>query len=182
MDIRRVTVDSFEYVRNPALRQVISYWFDTCDGRSMPARRDIRPIEIRSALAQIWLCDYLSESGRFRYRLAGEDVNDFWGLNLRGKYLDEIIPDERRASVTNRSRMVIDLPAIVYDRACLSLTEEITRNGERIILPLSDDGRTVNGLLGATHRDWFRDLKFDPYTTYSETTTVAALKCGVPIH
>ncbi len=37
-------------------------------------------------------------------------------------------------------------------------------------------------LLGATHRDWFRDLEFDPFTTYSETTTVAALKSGVPIH
>ncbi len=50
------------------------------------------------------------------------------------------------------------------------------------ILPLSDDGRTVNALLGATHRDWFRDLEFDPFTTYSETTTVAALESGPPIH
>ena len=177
MDSRWVTVDSFEHVRNPALRHVISYWFDTCSGR-----RDISPIEIPSALAQIWLCDYLPESGRVRYRLAGEEINDFWGLNLSGKYLDEIIPNERLASVTNRARMAIDLPAIVYDRACLSLTEEITRIGERIILPLSDDGRTVNALLGATHRDWFRDLEFDPFTTYSETTTVAALESGVPIH
>ena len=182
MDIRCVTVDSFEHVRKPALRHVISYWFDTCGGRPMPARRDISPIEIPSVLSQIWLCDYLSESDRFRYRLAGEEINDFWGLNLSGKYLDEIVPANRQASVTNRARMAIELPAIVYDRACLSLTEEITRNGERIIPPLSDDGRTVNALLGATHRDWFRDLEFDPFTSYSETTTVAALEIGVPIH
>ena len=45
MDSRSVTVDSFKHVRNPALRHVISYWFDTCSGRSMPARRDISPIE-----------------------------------------------------------------------------------------------------------------------------------------
>ncbi len=154
---------------------MISYWFDMCGGRPMPARRDINPIEIPSALAQIWLCDYLSESGRFRYRLAGEEINDFWGFNLGGKYLEEIVPAERQASVTNKIRMAIELPAIVYDRACLSLTEEIKRNGERIILPLSDDGRTVNALLGATYRDWFRDLEFDPFATYSETTTVAAL-------
>jgi len=182
MDTRRITVDSFEYVKNPALRQVISYWFSTRSGRPMPARRDISPIEIRSALAQIWLCDYLSESGRCRYRLAGEEINDFWGFNLRGRYMDDVVPDERLTSVRNKVRMAIDLPAIVYDRACLSLTEEITRKGEQIILPLSDDGRTVNGLLGATHRDWFRDLEFDPYTAYSETTTVAALESSVPIH
>ena len=175
MDSCRVTVDSFEHVRNPALRLLVAYWFDTCSGRPMPARRDINPIEIPSALAQIWLCDYLSESGRCRYRLAGEEINDFWGFNLSGKYLDEIVPAERQASVTSKIRMAIDLPAIVYNRTCLSLTEEITRNGERIILPLSDDGRTVNALLGATHRDWFRDLEFDPYTTCSEATTVTAL-------
>ncbi len=182
MDIRCVTADSFEHVRNPALRHVVSYWFDICGGRPMPARRDINPIEIRSALAQIWLCDYLSESDRFRYRLAGDEINDFWGFNLSGKYLDEIVPAERLASVTKKYRMATELPAIVYDRGCLSLTEEIKRNGERIILPLSDDGRTVNALLGATHRDWFRDLEFDPFATYSETTTVAALESGVPIH
>jgi hypothetical protein len=182
MDSSWATVDSFEHVRNPALRLLIAYWFDTCNGRPMPARRDINPIEISSALAQIWLCDYLSESDRFRYRLAGDEINDFWGFNLSGKYLDEIAPAERLASVTKKYRMALELPAIVYDRACLSLTEEITRNGERIVLPLSDDGRTVNALLGATHRDWFRDLEFDPYTTYSESTTVAALESGVPIH
>jgi hypothetical protein len=71
--------------------------------------------------------------------------------------------------------MATDLPAIIHDRACLSLTEEITRNGERIIMPLSDDGRTVNALLGATDRKWFRDLEFDPFTAFSETTTVTAL-------
>jgi hypothetical protein len=71
--------------------------------------------------------------------------------------------------------MALELPAIIYDRTCLSLTEEITRTGERIILPLSDDGKTVNALLGASHRDWFRDLELDPFTTYSETTSVTAL-------
>jgi len=182
MDSRWVTVDSFEHVRNPALRLLVAYWFDTCSGRPMPARRDINPIEIPSALAQIWLCDYLPDSGRFRYRLAGEEINDFWGFNLSGKYLDEIVPAERLASVTKKYRMALELPAIVYDRACLSLTEEISRNGERIILPLSDDGRTMNALLGATYRDWFRDLEFDPFAKYSETTTVAAFESGVPIH
>jgi primosomal replication protein N len=34
---------------------------------------------------------------------------------------------------------------------------------ETDILPLSDDGRTVNALLCATHRDWFRDQEFDSY-------------------
>ena len=30
-------------------------------------------------------------------------------------------------------------------------------------------------LLGATEREWFRELEFDPFTTYSETASVTAL-------
>lgn len=141
----------------------------------MPALCDINPIEISSVLKRVWLCDRLASSCRLRYRLAGEEINDFWGCNLSGKYLDEIVPAERLATVSKKSRMTIDLPAVVHDRACLSLTEEITKKGERIMLPLSDDGKTVNALLGATYRNWFRELEFDPFTTYSETTTVTAL-------
>jgi hypothetical protein len=168
-------IDSFGHVRNRALHHLIAHWFGKCGGRVMPAVCDIEPTEIRLALAKIWLCDYLPQDGRLRYRLAGEEINDFWGFNLGGKYLDEIVPPGRLASATKKCRMALELPAIIYDRTCLSLTEEITRTGERIILPLSDDGKTVNALLGASHRDWFRDLELDPFTTYSETTSVTAL-------
>ena len=169
------SINSLGHFRNRAVHHLVAWWFDKRGERLMPALCDVNPIEISSVLKQVWLCDYLPQRGRFRYRLAGEEINDFWGCNLSGKYLNEIVPAERRASVTNKIRMAIDLPAIVYDRACLSLTEEITRNGQLIILPLSDDGRTVNALLGATYRDWFRDLEFDPFAAYSETTRVAAL-------
>ncbi len=71
--------------------------------------------------------------------------------------------------------MVCEMPDIVHHLVCLSLADEIAKYGERIILPLSDDGVSVNALLGATHRDWLRDLEFDPYVVCSETTTVTAL-------
>ena len=173
---------SFETVRNGPLRHLLIWWVEKRGERLMPAICDIDPLEIRSSLAQVWLCDYLPECGRLRYRLAGEEINDFWGYNLAGKFLDEVIPAERRASVTQKSCMVVDLPAITHDRTRLSLTEDFVRTGERLILPLSDDGRTVNALLGATHRNWFRDLEFDPFSTYSETTTIAALHSDVPMH
>ena len=157
------------------MHDLVAWWCDKRGRRLMPALSDVNPIEIPSVLKQVWLCDRLPSSGRLRYRLAGEEINDFWGCNLSGKHVDQIVPAERLTSVANKSRMAIDLPAIVHDRTCLSLTEEITKKGERIILPLSDDGRTVNALLGATHRTWFRELEFDPFTAYSETTTVTVL-------
>ena len=98
-------VKSFEHISDRTLRHVVAHWLDTRGERLMPALGDIDPTEIRSALAQIWLCDYLPESGRIRYRLAGDEINHFWGFNLSGKYLDEIVPAERQASVTSKIRM-----------------------------------------------------------------------------
>lgn len=170
-----INLASFEHVQTQTLRRLIGYWCDKRGERPMPGLGDVDPIDISWALGQIWLCDYLTESGRFRYRIAGEKINTFWGHNIAGKHLDEIVPPDRLKSVTEKIRMVCELPAIVHDRVCLSLTDEIAQNGERIILPLSDDGVNVNALLGASQCDWLRDLEFDPYVTCSETTTVTAL-------
>ena len=97
------------------------------------------------------------------------------GGSIAGKHLDEIVPPDRLKAMAEKARMVRELPSIVHDRVCLSLTDEIAKNGERIVLPMSDDGVHVNALLGASHCGWLRDLEFDPYVAYSETTTVTAL-------
>ena len=165
----------FGHIGNRTLRQLIAYWFDKRGARTLPALGDIDPTEIPLLLGQIWLCDCPADSGRFRYRLAGEKINAFWGYSIAGKHLDEIVPPDRLASATEKFRMACELPAILHDRVCLSLTEEITQTGEHLILPLSDDGVRVNLLLGAAHRAWFHDLEFDPYVTCSETTTVTAI-------
>ena len=162
-------------VGSEALRQLLAYWYDRRGQRVLPALGDIDPTDIPSILGQIWLCDHLDGGGRFRYRLAGEKINAFWGGNIAGKHLEEIVPPGRLESAAEKLRMACELPAIIYDRICLSLTDEISRNGERMILPLSDDGVRVNVLLGAAHGNWDRDLEFDPYVSCTETTTVTAL-------
>lgn len=172
-EVRRV--DSVAPVRNQALRQLLAYWHDKRGERALPGLRDIDPTDIPAVLGQVWLCDRLADSGRFRFRLAGEKINAFWGYSIAGKHLDEIVPPDRLESAGEKFRMVCELPAIVHDRVCLSLTEEIVCNGERMILPLSDDGGYVNVLFGAAHCNWGQNLEFDPYVSYSETTTVTAL-------
>lgn len=172
---RSENLAAFAHVENRTLRRLIGYWFDKRDGHAMPALGSVDPVEIPWALGRIWLCDYLAADDRFRYRLAGEFINSFWGCNLAGKHLDEIIPKERITSVAHKVRTVCERPAIVHDRIHLSLTDEIAKSGERVVLPLSDDGKRVNALLGASYCDWLHDLEFDPYVTYSETTTVTAL-------
>ena len=114
------SIKPFGPIRNRALQHLVAYWFDKRCGRLMPALTDIDPTEIPSVLCKIWLCDYLSESGRFRYRLAGEEINDFWGFNLGGKCLDEIVPPERLESATKKCRTAVDYqPSSMIGPACL---------------------------------------------------------------
>lgn len=163
------------HIRTQGLRQLLTYWYDKRGGRTLPALGDIDPTDIPTVLGQIWLCDRLADSGRFRYRLAGEKINAFWGHSIAGKHLDEIVPPGRLESATKKLRMACELPAIIHESVCLSLTQEIARTGERMILPLSEDGVSVNVLLGTAHGNWDRDLEFDPYVSCTETTTVTAL-------
>jgi len=128
MPDRNPNPDSFGHVENRILGRLIGYWFDKRGARAMPALGDVDPVEIPWALGRIWLCDYVSESGRFRYRLAGEFINAFWGRNIAGKHLDEIVPPDRLKSVTKKVRRVRDGPAIVHDRVSLSLADEIAKD------------------------------------------------------
>ena len=171
------TPDDFEHVTNTVLRRLLTYWLDKRCDRLMPSITDIDPIDIPWALSRIWICDYLPDSGRFRYRLAGEQINTYWGYSISGKYLDEIMPAERLEPVTTKLRDVVDGPVIVHVIGQAYLDEEIFTKHERIILPLSDEGHTVSSVLGATHRAGFhdRDSELQLFAQIPETVTVTPI-------
>ena len=57
---------------------------------------DIDPAEIPRLLPFIWLCDYLPDSRRFRYRLMGDHVRDAYDNNITGRYVDELVSPSAR--------------------------------------------------------------------------------------
>lgn len=168
----------FGHVTHTVLRRLIAHWLDKRSQRAMPSRYDIDPIEIPWALEWIWLCDYRPEDRRFRFRLAGEQVNAFWGSNIGGCYLDEIVPESQVSDAQQYLCVASDGPCILHDIGRLYLEDEVFATGERIILPLSDDGREVTGLLGASCRDWHRDLELGGVLRSWQTATVTPLNGG----
>lgn len=162
-------------VKHKTLRGLIDYWLEKRGDRAMPSRADIDPVEIPWALSCIWLCDYRPAERRFRYRLAGEQINEFWGSAVGGRYLDELVPGPCLAEVERCLSAVYEGPSVVHDFGRIYLEDEVFATGERIILPLSDDGKTVDGLLGASCRNWFRDLTQDGKLDTRQTSTVTPL-------
>lgn len=149
-----LSIRDFDHVREPLLRRLLDYWLEKRGGRLLPCRRDIDPVDIPWALSRIWVLDYLPDVRRFRYRLAGEEINAVAGANMRGVFLDETLPADRCEMILGKFMDVVENRSIVHDSGRVYLRDERLATGERIILPLSDDAETVDALLGGTVYVW----------------------------
>jgi hypothetical protein len=146
----------FGHVRDERLRRLVAYWLDRRQGRTMPARRDIDPVDIPAVLPFIWLNDVVPGAApgdelRFRCRLAGEAINAVHRRSVRGLTLEDYVPADDLPVVTEQYTAVARTPLVLH---ALGRVYHQTRQyivGERIVLPLSaDGGGTADVLLGAT--------------------------------
>jgi hypothetical protein len=85
-------------------------------------------------------------------------VNAVFGYSLRGKRLSEIIEPHMLDAVRQRYLHVLNTPGVVYAVGRVYMRVGGYREGERLILPLSDDGVNGTHLFGVTdygrrHRD-----------------------------
>jgi hypothetical protein len=124
----------------------------------MPTRADIDPTDIPWALSRLYLVDYDPASGRFRYRVAGSEVEamytDFTGRHsVRGMHLDELLVPSEAAMVINRWKPLPVRGAIIHMQGLIYSLSNRAAVGERLLLPLAEtDNGTVTGLIGLTVR------------------------------
>lgn len=116
----------------------------------LPSRKEIDLNAIKRALPHVWLVEHLPEDDGFRYRLAGEHVNAVFGFSLRGKRLHEIIEPHMLDIVRARYLHTLKTPSAVFCAGRVYMRVGGYREGERLILPLSDDGVNGTHLLGVT--------------------------------
>ena len=92
---------------HPILARLLSYWIERRQGRQFPARRDIDPLDFPYALGNISLIDVFHNPLRFRYRLVGTRITEQIGVEMTGRWLDDVpYPDYREILVSLYSRVV----------------------------------------------------------------------------
>jgi hypothetical protein len=131
------------------LVDIASYWADKRAGRAMPARADICPFELRRHLANIILVDVVGAPPRFRNRLVGSAIVAEEGFDSTGLWLDKIVPEDIRDAA-----LAQHLEAVQVRRLSCYTVSFLGKDGknyryQRLLLPLSADGETVNMLFGA---------------------------------
>jgi hypothetical protein len=137
-------------ITEPALLEVAAYWNKVRGARRMPAWRDIDAYVLAPHLPIIWAWRYDFTRDTFVGRLAGEEINAMLGVSIRGKTMEECFAPGVVAVVRQRYRTVMDGPSFMFSYGKVFANAGRTGSGERVVLPLADDGIHPDGVLGAT--------------------------------
>jgi len=145
-------------IRNPRLRLLLEHYLEVRGTKRMPSRRDIDATRLGPVLSIIWVNTYEPAAGSFRYRLAGEEVNEIFGGSVAGRLLsDFVVGDRYVATQRNFLKVIGDEVALLASGPVYRCADRIAM-GERLALPLSSDGVTADGIIGATARDALVDF------------------------
>jgi hypothetical protein len=135
-------------IRAKELQQLFDYWQRKRRDRMAPARADIVPTEIRLLLPRVFIVEIVGSPPRFRFRLAGTLVVDRFGEEITGRFLDELDLDERDREIVADYLKTAETRAPVCSRWSYVKHDGTPLRYERLLLPLSSDGRTVDMILG----------------------------------
>lgn len=138
-------------IQDPRLQDLLAYWSDKRGQRSMPAFKDIDPIDIPSLLSFLWIHDYEPAVDRFRCRLMGESVRSAYESKVVGEDVEVIVTKAAYPVVAARYRGVLTMPAVGHGVGRIyGHTIGRVGFGERLYLPLADDAGEARMIFGAT--------------------------------
>ena len=133
-----------DQIENAAIRQLYNYWRSKRRGDAIPRRADIDPIEMPNLMPNLLIADIEYDPFRVKYRLVGTRVVQMTGYEFTGKYLDEIALPDDEGLFLECYQVACESKMPVTDRIKWHLAPDTTEEYDICILPLSDDGISVN--------------------------------------
>jgi hypothetical protein len=150
---------SLDFLRRcrPATADFYRYWDLKRRGRAMPARADIDPLEMKGWLPGMALIDVRrdpqsSHSGSsqphsLHYRLIGTRPTRLRGREVTGMSVEVGYFGASLEAALENYRLVIEERKVVYDWDRTPSADGLAREAETLLLPLSNDGETVDMVL-----------------------------------
>ncbi len=127
------------------------YWEGKRRGRNMPARADIDPAEIVPFLPGTMLLDVVADARRFVYRLVGMREVAMRGRDPTGKSVREGFYGASAEASIASYQDVVARKALRLERRQFKTPDGRYGREQVILLPLSDDDRTVNMIVVYSH-------------------------------
>ncbi len=131
----------------PEQQQIFDYWLSRSRNGCLPSRADINPCDFPRLLPLISLIDVDLVHKRFRVRLAGTRLREYYGRDITGIHLDEVDYGSKIDYwLTAFHRVAFEgRPAQGIVRSAGDHKEHLAQFW--IKLPLSEDGKTVSMIL-----------------------------------
>jgi len=155
-------------ISSASLREVARHWRGVCGENQLPSWNDLRPSAIKSQLAMVWCYDYDRAGDDFIGRLAGQKITRLSDKPFKGARLSEIRPNDKYPRSLIRARRVVHEPALYCGQGLVYKTEQGMGWGERIVMPLRQDGTCPAGIFGATEFQDVADWKNSPLNLRGE--------------
>ena len=135
-------------MQQPTSRQLYAYWDHVRNGRVAPRRFEIEPSMIAAVLPETFIVEGTGALG-YRFRLAGTQICEQFGRELRGADLLSLWEDADRDAVASLLRNVVADGVVGY--GCFRAYSCTNRQAsfEFVLLPLIHTGDTINRVLGA---------------------------------
>ena len=134
--------------RFAAVREVRAYWDALRDDQTLPRREQINPRGMAGALHQVFMVERIAP-GMARFRLAGLEINDLMGMEVRGMPLSALFDPAARA------RLAEVLEKVMTTRTIVELDLEADRGIGRpalrarlLLLPLQGAAGEADLVLG----------------------------------
>jgi hypothetical protein len=143
------TTDLAEMQRRatPATLAFYAYWDGKRQGRRMPSRADLDPIEMVAWLTNLQLLDVFENPRRLRYRLVGGAEIETRGFNPTGRWVEEGFIGVSVDEVLRNYNIVIDQQCMLFEWGNYPCGGGYLLAQQTIFLPLSRDGATVDKVI-----------------------------------
>jgi hypothetical protein len=143
-------MSAFGHVEDARLRRFLSHYLALRNGRRVPYRNQISPLDFPDLLGIVFLYEFDAASQDFYIRLAGEQIAQMLRTARAGAKLSEVFPADVFPIVLERYRRICLTPCVMHNIGRVFRYLGGTGTGERIAMPLLGEDGEPGYFLGAT--------------------------------
>jgi len=134
-------------MQNPIFNTLFDHWRTLCDDHDVPCRSQIDPRIFPEALENTFIFERISK-GDFRTRLAGMNLCDMMGMEVRGQSAASFMQQSERMAIQQVLEQILTRPAIGELALAAKDLRGKTINLNMILLPLRSESGEVNRIIG----------------------------------
>lgn len=141
----------YDQISSPIIKRAYLYVMGTRSISNLPSRSDIDPINMSEYLDHVELLDVIDGGETFRYRIAGGAIEQIFNTKMQGRMLEDIFAGEVLSFKLVMFRRCVENRTVILSNDTLERGGEILLKYERLLIPLSPDGKCVNIVFGCTY-------------------------------